>query len=89
MATGISPDEAELLAIKALSYMADSEGTLDRFAAESGVSEGDIRQHIGERPFLIAVLDFLMANEALLVEFAEGQKIDPRLVGLAHHMLSR
>jgi len=89
MAIRITPQQAEILALKALSFLADSAGTLERFAGENGVSIADIRSQATEKAFLIAVFDFLLADEALVVEFAKSVEIDPRLVGLAHHMLSQ
>jgi hypothetical protein len=89
MAIGINPQQAEILAIKALAYLADSPEILDRFALDNGVAVGDIRQHAGEKPFLVAILDFMLSDEGLLLEFAKSAQIDPKLIGLAHHMLSR
>ncbi|MGZ6009125.1 MAG: DUF3572 family protein, partial [Rhizomicrobium sp.] len=40
-----------------------------------------------DRDFLGAVLDFLMANEALLVDFCETSQTDPKAVQMANHVL--
>lgn len=55
--------------------------------AQSGVDVTTLRARAAESDFLVAVLDFLMANEELLVDFCETRRIDPKAVQMAVHIL--
>jgi hypothetical protein len=80
-------ENAETMALNVLGFLADSPENLDRFMAQSGIDLPTIRRRAGDRDFLTAVLDFLMANEALLVDFCETTETDPKAVQMACHVL--
>ena len=83
----LNPENAETIALNALGYLVDSPQALDRFMQHSGVDLTTIRARAGERDLLVAVLDFLMADEELLVEFCESTRTEPRAVQMAGHIL--
>jgi len=83
----MNEDAAATLALDALAFVAASEGALDRLVAESGIDPASLRERAGEPGVLVAVLDFLLANEALLVEFCDGGSGDVRAVHIARHVL--
>ena len=70
-------EEAEILALKALSYLAGLDEMMDRFAALSGIALGDIMERAQDPDMLAGVLDFFLFDEALLVEFCEAHEINP------------
>ena len=70
-------DEAEILALKALTYLAGLDEMMDRFAALSGMGTGDILERAQDPEMLAGVLDFFLFDEALLTEFCEAHEIDP------------
>lgn len=72
-------EQAEMLAIKALSFIAEDEDRIERFVALSGVGVGDIRQQMSDPVFLGGVLDYLLQYEPDLIEFANWAEIDPAL----------
>jgi len=78
---------AETMALNALGFLADSPDKLERLMAQSGVDLATVRERAGERDFLAAVLDFLMANEDLLVDFCHTTGTAPKAVHLACHKL--
>ena len=78
---------AEILALKGLAFLANSEGPLDRFMALSGACADDLRERAGEPEFLAAVMDFLMSDENLLMAFCDEASIDPRDVQMARMAL--
>lgn len=70
-------DEAEILALKALTYLAGLDEMMDRFAALSGMGPGDIMERAQDPEMLAGVLDFYLFDEALLTEFCEAHEINP------------
>ncbi len=72
--------DAEILAISALSFLATDPDRLSRFLAVTGLESGDLRRAAAGAGFLPAVLDYLLADEALLVAFAADQRLDPALI---------
>jgi hypothetical protein len=88
MASKPSPDQAAALALKALGYLVNFEPALNRFMELSGAGPSSIRERADEPDFLAAVLDFLLADEELLVRFCDDASVDARAVHLARHVLA-
>lgn len=84
-----SLDEAETIALNALGFLADSPNRLELLMQQSGLDPAAIRERATDREFLVAVLDFLMANEALLVDFCQTTQTEPQAVQMANHVLNR
>lgn len=87
MALRMNPDDAQTLALKALGFVATSEGVLDRLMELSGLDLGTLRAKAGEPEILASLLDFLLADEGLLVDFCHEESIDPKEVHMARHVL--
>jgi len=87
MPAKLTPKNAEILALKGLAYLANSDGPLDRFMALSGAGADELRERAGEPEFLAAVMDFLLSDEELLVAFCEDASIDPRDMQMARMAL--
>ena len=83
----LSREEAERLAISALSFLAGEEHRLARFLHLTGLSPADLRREAGSVEFLAGVLDFIAADESMLLVFATEQHIDPASVMMAAHLL--
>ena len=83
-----SRQQAELLAIQALAFLAADQGRLDRFLMASGIAPQQLRRAAAEPEFLAGVLDHLGADEALLLAFAEHAGIDPSDVARARRALA-
>ncbi len=81
-------EEAEALAIQALTFVAGDGERLGRFLATTGIGPAEIRVAAGEPEFLAGVLDYLVTDEKLLTEFAAATDIDPADVGHARAVLS-
>ncbi len=56
--------------------------------ALSGVQPDDLRARVAEPEILGAIVDFFLANEALLIAFCEAESLDARLLHQASHALS-
>jgi hypothetical protein len=83
----ISRDGAESLAVQALAFLAQEPERLGQFLAASGMGPDMIRKAAADPGFLAGVLDFIAADEPLLVAFAQHAGIDPRTVARAHALL--
>lgn len=62
---------AEVVALRALAFIAAEPARLDRFLALSGLSAAEIRTQAGEPAFLGGVLDFLLSDDGLVLAFVE------------------
>ena len=81
-------EAAAELAIAALGFLATEPETLDRFLALSGIDSQSIRAAAREPGFLLGVLDYLAADEQLLLAFANQNAIDPEDVARARIALA-
>lgn len=79
---------AEMLAIDALSFIADDTDRLGRFLAFTGIEAQSLRDAAREPNFLLGVLDHVAADETLLQEFAAHQEIAPDVVAKARDRLA-
>jgi hypothetical protein len=66
---------AEALAVAALAFIAGEPERLGRFLAISGIGPESIRAAAREPQFLLGVLDYLAADEQLLIAFAAENAI--------------
>ena len=80
-------DAAETLAIAALGFLAEDGETLGRFLTATGLGPETLREAASSPGFLLAVMEFLLGDEALLLVFAERQRIRPMMVVAARHAL--
>lgn len=83
----MNKDEAERLAICALTHIAADEDLLGDFLALSGLSVDELRLRAGEPEFLGGILDFMLADEARLLAFCEAEQIRPQLPATARRSL--
>jgi hypothetical protein len=84
----LSREEAEVIALKALGFLANDMARLERFLALSGVSPQGIRQAAESPQFLAGLLQHLLTDESLLLTFTAEQDLDPRLPALAAALLA-
>lgn len=71
----ISADAAETLALKALAWLIPNDELLPLFLGASGASEQDLRARASEPEFLGSVLDFLLMDDAWVIEFCDANSI--------------
>ncbi|TMV08013.1 DUF3572 family protein [Ruegeria sediminis] len=83
----ISPDAAETLALKALSWLVANEELLPLFLGSTGASGADLRARAAETEFLSSVLDFLMLDDAWVVAFCDANAVPYELPLQARAML--
>ena len=80
MRSTLTPESAEILAFQALGWLAGYEDRFSRFLALSGLDVDTLRQTADSRDTARAVLDFLLSDEALLLDFCEMAQIAPKQV---------
>ena len=76
-----------MLAVQALSYLAQDGERLGRFLAVSGIGPESLRAAAQETRFLAGVLDYVAGDEQLLVDFAKNVGVTPVDVQRAHRVL--
>jgi hypothetical protein len=80
-------DEAEAIAVKALAFIAADPELLPRFLAITGIEASSIRRAAAEPGFLAGVLQFILAHEPTLLQFAEAASMPPASVAAAQKHL--
>ena len=83
----MSPENAEILALQGLGWLAGEPEDLPKFLNLSGLDAADLRQAAGTPEMNVAILDHLLAHEDLLVRFCESADVPPKDLHLARHVL--
>lgn len=87
MTDRITPERAEILALEALAWLAGRPEDIGRFLTVSGLDAADLRRAADNPDLLGSLLDFLLANEPLLIDFCQDASTPTRDVHLARHRL--
>jgi hypothetical protein len=82
-------EAAEMLAIQALGFIAAEPERLDAFLGATGLTLERLRESATAPDFLAGVLEHMLADESLLLAFAESAAIDPAAVARARNALGR
>jgi hypothetical protein len=80
-------EAAQTIALKALGFVAVSDGALDRLMELSGLDRLTLRERAAEPDVLASLLDFLLSDEQLLIDFCHDESLDPKAVHMARHLL--
>jgi hypothetical protein len=67
-----SQESAETLALYCLSWLAGHEELLPVFLGATGASATDLRERVQDPEFLGSLMDFVMMNDAWVIEFCEA-----------------
>jgi hypothetical protein len=73
----LTREQAENLAIQALTFIGSDAERLGRFLAVTGIGPAEIREAAREPGFLVGVLDYLASDERLIAAFAGENNLDP------------
>jgi hypothetical protein len=82
-----SRESAETVALQALGWIAGHETLLPVFLGATGASEEDVRTGATDPAFLGALLDFLMMDDAWVIEFCDTVSMPYDRLMSARHML--
>ncbi len=79
--------QAEDMAIKALSFIGEDDDRMYRFFSLTGFDSNNIAEMIKDTAFQAGILDYLLSHEPDLIDFAKWANIDPMLPMQIRHML--
>jgi len=68
-------DQAEMIAIQALGWLAANDDLMPVFMGATGSSADDIRARADDPAFLISVLDFLAMDDAWIIAFCDAHTL--------------
>jgi hypothetical protein len=80
-------EDAVEIAIQCLTFISEDMDRLGKFLALSGAGPENIRESAQDLTFLGGVLDFMLSDEAMLVEFAVWADMDPSAPAAARRFL--
>jgi len=86
---GMGREDAERLAIACLGLIAEEAETLGRFLSVTGLGPETLRNAAAEPGFLAAVIEYMLADESLLLQASERFRVRPTQFALARHELGR
>ena len=84
-----SRENAEILAVQALAFIAEDNDRLAGFISSTGIAAPAIREAARDPDFLAGVLEHMLADETLLIDFADSAGIDPAGVAQARQVLGK
>ena len=70
-------ESAQTLALQALGWLAGQDEAFQGFLGASGLGSADLRDRAADPEVLSAVLDFLLSDEALLMQFCADAEVRP------------
>jgi hypothetical protein len=80
-------EAAEILALKALAWLAGNNELLPIFLGSTGASLDDLKNRAIEPDFLGSMLDFILMDDAWVLEFAAAEKVPPETLLAARQAL--
>jgi len=83
----MTPNRAETIGLEALTFLAGLPERLDTFLLVSGMDAATLRARAAEYEVLRAVLDFLLADDGLVMAFCDQHALVARDIHLAHRAL--
>ena len=83
----MTQDQAELLAIRALGWLAANDELWPVFLGATGAEAGALRDRAQDPEFLGALLDFLLMDDAWVVEAGAALSVTPEALVTARHAL--
>ena len=79
--------DGEQIAVTALAFLAGEPDRLERFLSLSGLGPHNLRAAAADPGFLVAVLDYLLADEPMLLAFAAEQRLKPETIVAARRAM--
>jgi len=84
-----TPEDAAMLALSALTFLAEDGPRLGRFLQLTGIGPDQLRAVADAPETLLAVYDHLLGDESLLLVFTASKGIAPETVAPARAALAR
>lgn len=80
-------EQAETIALQALSFLAKDEDLLAHFLTSTGLTPQDLRQRFRDPDFLGGVLDAILADDRVLLTFCNATSLSPETLVVARRSL--
>jgi Protein of unknown function (DUF3572) len=77
----------QVIALKALTFLVSNEDHLDGFLASSGMDLQDLKELADDETMLAGLLDHILQNESLLLEFSQSIDYKPEMIVKARYAL--
>lgn len=84
---GLEQESAEVIGLQALAWLAGNDDLFPAFLATSGAAAETLASRAGDPAFLIAVLDFVMTEDAWLISFCDSVALPYAAVDRARQLL--
>jgi len=68
----IGREKAETVALSALAWLLQEDDQRHAFLSASGLSPDDLRQRAGDGDILLAVVDFMLGDDARVISFCDA-----------------
>lgn len=69
-------DQAEIIALKALAWLAGNDALCPVFLGSTGGSADDLRARVNDMAFLASVLEFVTMDDAWIIAFCDSEGLD-------------
>ena len=86
-ATVAASDNAETIALMALSYVAERDTVMRQMVVQTGIAPVTLHGRASDPELLAGVLDFLLSSETILLDFCEAKKLSPDVIARVRQKL--
>lgn len=83
----MNAEKAELIAIKALTWMLQNPTYLSSFIGITGATPNDFRENATEIEFLGSILDFVLSTDEYTLEFCDLHSFEQQSIFIARQFL--
>ncbi len=80
-------EQAETIALQALSFLARDDELLSRFLMTTGLTPQELKQRVREPDLLGGVLDAILADDTVLLGFCNATSLSPDTIVQARRAL--
>src|SRR5258708_39915331 len=79
---------AEEISLQLISFLLSDPERLERLVALTGIGQDDLEQRIAESEFQAFVMDYVLEDQSLVLEFAAAQGLRPEALLAARRKLA-
>jgi hypothetical protein len=83
----LTRDDAETLAFQAIGFLAEEPNRIGRFLSLTGMEPDTLLAGAETAPVQVAVLDYLLGDESLLMVFSGHAGLNPEAISVARALL--
>ncbi|OJW51037.1 MAG: hypothetical protein BGO67_11930 [Alphaproteobacteria bacterium 41-28] len=80
-------EQAETIALQALSFLVRDDKLLSHFLMTTGLTPQELKKRIREPDLLGGVLDAILSNDTILLDFCNATSLSPETIVMARRAL--